>query len=65
LTRAGVPVSGHAASLTSLENPSIDWVSLAKGYGVSGERAQSFQDLCGALDRALASGAPYVIELFL
>jgi acetolactate synthase-1/2/3 large subunit len=65
LTRAGVPVSGHSASLTSLENPSIDWVSLAKGYGVSGERAQSFQDICGALDRALASGAPYVIELSL
>jgi acetolactate synthase-1/2/3 large subunit len=63
LTRAGVPVTGHAASLTSLESPSIDWTSLAKGYGVGGERVRTFQDLGSALDRALASSAPYLIEL--
>jgi acetolactate synthase I/II/III large subunit len=38
LTRAGVTVTGHAATLTSLENPTVDWVSLAPGYGVQGER---------------------------
>jgi acetolactate synthase-1/2/3 large subunit len=63
LTRAGVPVAGHAASLTSLESPSIDWPSLANGYGVGGERVRTFQEICGALDRALALGAPYLIEL--
>ena len=65
LTRAGVAVAGHAATLTSLDNPPVDWVSLAKGYGVAGERTPTFRALCAALDRALASRAPYLIELAL
>lgn len=65
LTRAGVDVAGHAATLTGLENPPVDWVSLARGYGVSGERTATFQALCTALDRALASHAPSLIELAL
>ena len=54
-----------AATLTSLENPPVDWVSLARGYGVAGERTPTFQALCAAVDRALASRAPYLIELAL
>ena len=65
LTRAGVAVTGHAANLTSLENPPVDWVSLARGYGVAGERTPTFQALCTALDRAVASHAPFLIELAL
>jgi acetolactate synthase I/II/III large subunit len=65
LMRAGVAVTGHAAMLTSLENPPIDWVSLARGYGVAGERSATFRGLGAALDRALASDAPYLIELTL
>jgi acetolactate synthase-1/2/3 large subunit len=58
-------VTGYAAALTSLENPPVDWVSLARGYGVEGERTPTFQALCIAVDRALASRAPYLIELAL
>ncbi|HSB72198.1 MAG TPA: acetolactate synthase large subunit [Candidatus Methylomirabilis sp.] len=65
LTRAGVDVTGHAATLTSLEDPPIDWVALARGYGVGGDRTATFQSLCAAVDRALASRAPHVIELAL
>ncbi|MCX5735379.1 MAG: acetolactate synthase large subunit [candidate division NC10 bacterium] len=65
LTRAGTAVTGHAATLTSLENPPVDWVSLARGYGVAGERTPTFQTLCAAVDRALASRAPHLIELTL
>ena len=65
LTRAGVPVTGQAGTLTSLENPSIDWVSLARGYGVAGERTPTFQALSTTLDRALASREPFLIELAL
>jgi len=65
LKRAGVAVTGHAASLTGLEDPPLDWVALARGYGVAGERAASFQALSTALDRALASQAPFLIELAL
>ena len=65
LARAGTAVTGHAATLTSLENPPVDWVSLARGYGVAGERTPTFQTLCAAIDRALASRGPYLIELVL
>ena len=65
LTRAGTAVTDHVAALTSLENPLVDWVSLARGYGVAGERTPTFQALCAAVDRALASRAPYLIELAL
>ncbi len=65
LKRAGVAVTGHAVALTSLEGPPLDWVALAKGYGVAGERTATFQALCAALDRALASRAPSLIELAL
>lgn len=65
LARAGVRVTGQAARLTSLEDPPIDWVSLAKGYGVEGELVLTFQGVCRALDRAFASGAPYLVELAL
>jgi acetolactate synthase-1/2/3 large subunit len=65
LTRAGTAVTGHAATLTSLDNPPVDWVSLARGYGVAGERTPTFQALCAAVDRALASREPYLIDLTL
>jgi acetolactate synthase-1/2/3 large subunit len=65
LRRGGAAVTGHSATLTSLEHPPIDWVSLAKGYGVAGERTPTFQAVCVTLDRALASRAPYLIELAL
>jgi acetolactate synthase-1/2/3 large subunit len=65
LARAGITVTGHAATLTSLSDPPIDWVSLAKGYGVTGERTMTFRTFSAALDRALASGAPSLIELAL
>jgi acetolactate synthase-1/2/3 large subunit len=63
LQRAGLAVAGHAAALTSLNDPPIDWVSLARGYGVAGERTPTFSTLCAALDRALAARTPYLIEL--
>lgn len=65
LTRAGVGVTGHAATLTSLGDPPIDWVALARGYGAGGERTTTFRTLCTAIDRALASRGPYVLELAL
>jgi thiamine pyrophosphate-dependent acetolactate synthase large subunit-like protein len=66
LTRAGVTVTGHAATLTSLENPTVDWVSLAPRLRCArGADVATFQTLSSALDRALAACAPYLIELTL
>ena len=40
----------------------LDWVHLAKGMGVPGERAESLQELAVAFSRALATPGPVLIE---
>jgi acetolactate synthase-1/2/3 large subunit len=41
----------------------LDFVRIAESFGVRGERASSPAELARALERALASGAPAVIEV--
>ena len=41
---------------------SPDYVKLAEAYGAEGERAETPDDLRAALERAVASGRPYVID---
>jgi len=40
-----------------------DFVALAKAFGADGERVVRAEDLAGALDRAILSGRPYVIDV--
>ncbi|MCH2186842.1 acetolactate synthase large subunit, partial [Myxococcota bacterium] len=66
LARAGIAEPGpHARALTSLENPAIDWVSLAQSLGVPGESASTSAEFDAALSRALAAEGPAFIELVL
>ncbi|MEM9620983.1 MAG: acetolactate synthase large subunit [Pseudomonadota bacterium] len=61
--RLGVnSVGERAASLFELNNPDIDWVSLANGYGVPGKLAQSAEDFILALDEGMRTPGPYLIE---
>jgi acetolactate synthase-1/2/3 large subunit len=46
---------------TDLENP--DFPALARAYGANGERVERTEDFGDALERALASGKPSVLEL--
>jgi benzoylformate decarboxylase len=46
-----------------LDVPGIDFLSLAKGYGVKGMRAATADDLRQALRAALGSQAPALIEV--
>ena len=46
---------------TDLANP--DFPALARAYGAQGERVERTQDFEGALERALASGKPSLLEL--
>jgi acetolactate synthase-1/2/3 large subunit len=66
LQRTGSPVTGPAASsLLDLGSPDIDWVSLARGFGVAGQRvttAEEFDDLFAA---AMARPGPHLIEVAL
>jgi len=61
--RLGVnKVGERAASLFDLSNPDIDWVSLANGYGVPGQQADTAEAFVLALDEAMRTPGPYLIE---
>ncbi|MGL4975419.1 MAG: acetolactate synthase large subunit [Bosea sp. (in: a-proteobacteria)] len=54
-----------ALDMLSLENPSLDWVSLAKGMGVPGISATSNEEFISALRTGLAERGPFLIEVVL
>ncbi|MEO0917043.1 MAG: thiamine pyrophosphate-dependent enzyme [Pseudomonadota bacterium] len=45
-----------------IEDPLLDWVALAKGHGVTGERVITEPEMAQALGRAAATRGPYLIE---
>jgi acetolactate synthase-1/2/3 large subunit len=66
LARAGVKSLGpQAQRLVGLTEPSIDWVSLARGLGVPAVRVDTAEDLSRELERALDMDGPAVIEAVL
>lgn len=63
LRRAGADVEGAAcARMTRLDSPRIDWVALARGYGVPAERIESSEAFQRALRHGLQSPGPGLIE---
>jgi acetolactate synthase-1/2/3 large subunit len=60
--RAGIAPGPIAAALTDLGRPSLDWASLARGFGVPGVRAETAEELAAALARAVAEPGPALIE---
>jgi acetolactate synthase-1/2/3 large subunit len=64
LARAGVVEPGpRARSLTDLSHPELDWVSLARGMGVPASRPENAEELVAALERALATPGPALVEV--
>jgi acetolactate synthase-1/2/3 large subunit len=58
---AGVPGS-NALSMLDIDNPTLDFVSLAKGMGMSATKVARAEDLCRAIERGLAAQGPCLIE---
>jgi acetolactate synthase-1/2/3 large subunit len=66
LARAGIETPGaQAEALTSLAQPALDWVALARGMGVPGVRVDSADACATELERALATPGPSLIEAIL
>jgi acetolactate synthase-1/2/3 large subunit len=66
LARAGITEPGRKArSLTSLGDPEINWVAMARGMGVPGVRVETAEDLCTQLERALKERGPNLIEMLI
>jgi len=59
------PVFGFApgAALPGTELPDLDFVALAAGHGIRGQRVTDGAALAGALERALASNEPVLIDV--
>ena len=51
--------------MLSLDNPAIDWVSLAKGMGVEGRRVETVGQLVTAIKAGLERKGPFLIEVAL
>ncbi len=66
LQRAGASTLGPAAqALTDLNHPPLDWVAIARGFGVPGNRVETADALNSALKRSFAEPGPHLIELAL
>ncbi len=66
LARAGVAEPGpKARALTDLGRPDLNWVALARGFGVPASRAETTEALADALRRALAAPGPALVECLL
>lgn len=64
LTQVGASNPGRKATeMLSLDNPDLDWVSLARGMGVDGRRVSSMDELIAAFQAGLALRGPYLIEV--
>jgi len=49
--------------LLDLSRPELDFVSLARGFGVPGERPETVEEFTAALHRALSEPGPHLIEV--
>jgi acetolactate synthase-1/2/3 large subunit len=63
MTRTGAGQAGpQAAKLLDLGDPRIDWVSVAKGFGLPAVRCESAEDFDAAFAKAMAQKGPFFIE---
>jgi acetolactate synthase-1/2/3 large subunit len=64
--RDGVTEPGPASRMfTDLGAPAVDWVALAKGYGVPGARVETVEEMTRELEVALNEAGPRVVEVLL
>ena len=62
LAKVGANPGRTALDLLEVANPTVDWVALARGLGVAGERVDDAARLADAIARGLATPGPYLVE---
>ena len=66
LARAGITSYGdNAHALIDIDGPPIDWVSLARGFGVPAVSVNTVEGLTRELKSALAEAGPRLIDMIL
>jgi acetolactate synthase I/II/III large subunit len=63
LARVGAAGGERARAMLDLSRPDLDFVSLARGMGMSAARATTADELVTELERALATPGPSVVEV--
>ena len=61
LMRTGSPLEGAGQILTEITNPQLDYVHLARGYGVPARKATTAEEFGEALEASLAEPGPSLI----
>ena len=51
--------------MLTLDHPPVDWVSLARGYGVEAVRASDLGEFVSAMRTGLARRGPFLVEVLL
>lgn len=63
MKNVGVPVhGGNAERMMRIDDPGLNWVSLAAGMGVEGARANTCAEFSGLLKEAFKRTGPFLIE---
>ncbi len=63
MRNVGVNAFGRNASrMLNLNDPDLDWVSLANGMGVDAARATTIEEFADLFDAALKASGPFLIE---
>jgi acetolactate synthase-1/2/3 large subunit len=65
LKRVGATAGPKALDMLDLSRPTLDFVALAQGMGVPAERATTAEEFIAALNRALATTGPSLIDAVL
>ena len=66
LANVGAGNAGRKAlDMLTLRNPDLDFVQMAKGMGVPGEKVDSCESFAKGLARGLATPGPYLVEVIL
>jgi len=58
-------IGPKASGLLDIDNPEIDWVTLARSFGVDAQRVDSMDSFSSAIDAGLATQGPCLIEVVL
>ena len=65
LANVGANPGRKALDMLTLDGPPIDWVSLARGFGVEARRAVDLPELLAAMKAGLGRRGPFLIEVTL
>ena len=56
-------IGPKASALLDIDDPEIDWVSLARSFGIDAERVDTMDVFSNAIDAGFATQGPYLIEV--